>query len=170
LGTGIISTALKQGKAKDSDVQFIMRQMAELNRIPSEIMVRNNAHAATDITGFGLAGHACEIARASNITIRLVAERLPLVPNVIGYSIAGFLPGGLHENRGNFQTSVKAIKPLPQELENLLYDPQTSGGLLISVQEADAQKVLAEIQAAGILTSAIIGEALPRGEKDLEIT
>jgi selenide,water dikinase len=107
LGTGIISTALKRNKANPKDVEFIMKQMIELNKIPSEIMVKHGANAATDITGFALIGHAQEVAENSGVTIRINSRNVPLIPNALEYSREGFIPGGLNDNRDNYRCNVK---------------------------------------------------------------
>lgn len=169
LGTGIISTALKQGKADPDDVGFIMKQMAELNRTASEIMVRYNANAATDITGFALIGHAYEIAENSNATVRIEAEKVQLIPNALEYSKAGFIPGGLNDNKDNYRGRVLFRREIPGELENLFYDPQTSGGLLISIPAEKAEVLLEEIRAAGIEYAAIIGEVVEKQANLIEI-
>jgi selenide,water dikinase len=169
LGTGIISTALKSNKANPQDVEFIMKQMAELNKIPSEIMVKYGANAATDITGFALIGHSQEVAENSGVTIRINSRTVPLIPNALDYSRGGFIPGGLNDNRNNYQPNVKYEREISPELENLLYDPQTSGGLLIFAPPEKAALMLAEIKAAGIEQASIIGEVILQREKLIEI-
>lgn len=169
LGTGIISTALKRNKANPEDVEFIMKQMAELNKIPSEIMVKHGAGAATDITGFALIGHAQEVAEYSGMTIRINAQSVPLIPNALKYSREDFIPGGLNDNRDNYQPNVNYEREIPTELDNLLYDPQTSGGLLIFAPPEKTKLMLAEIKAAGIEKASIIGEVIERREKLIEI-
>ncbi len=168
LGTGIISTALKNSKADDADVEFIMKQMAELNRIPSEIMVRHNANAATDITGFSLIGHLSEMAEASRISIRLNSKEIPLIENVLRYAKDGFIPGGLNDNRFTFQDDVKLEQKFPEEYINVLYDPQTSGGLAICAPPDKTAIMLKEMQSAGI-KAAIIAEVIEKREHYLEV-
>jgi len=168
LGTGIISTALKNSKADDADVEFIMRQMAELNRAPSEIMVKHNANAATDITGFSLIGHLSEMAQASRISIRLNSKEIPLIENVLRYAKEGFIPGGLNDNRFTFQDDVKLEKKFPEEYINVLYDPQTSGGLVICAPPDKTAIMLKEMQSAGV-KAAIIAEVIEKREHYLEV-
>ena len=169
LGTGIISTALKRSKADDSDVEFMMRQMAELNKVGAEIMVRHNADTATDITGFGLIGHSSEVAENSGVTLRLAVDSVPLLNNALKYSQEGCIPGGLNDNRANYSPRVKLSAKISIDQENLYYDPQTSGGLLIFAPEDVSDKILAEIHSAGIAKAAIIGEVIARQNHLIEL-
>jgi selenide,water dikinase len=169
LGTGIISTALKRNKANPEDIEFIMKQMTELNKTPAEIMVKHGAGAATDITGFALIGHSQEVAENSGVTIRINSGNVPLIPNALEYSRQGFIPGGLNDNRSNYQPNVKYESDIPAELENLLYDPQTSGGLLIFARPEKTDLIFKEIKASGIKRASIIGEVVDQREKLIEI-
>ncbi len=169
LGTGIISTALKQNKADQNDVDFIMNLMATLNRTGSEIMVKYNASSATDVTGFGLTGHLLEMARNSSVTARIEAEKLPLIPNALKYSKMGTIPGGLNDNRKTFEGDIKYEREFGKEFSDLFFDPQTSGGLLIAAKPEMAQKILDELHDSGIQEAAIIGEFIEKGDKLIEI-
>lgn len=169
IGTGIISTALKRSKADDADVEFIMKQMAELNRIPAEIMVKHNANAATDVTGFSLLGHLSELAEASGISIRLNSKEIPLIQNALRYSKEGFIPGGLNDNRFTFQDNVKLEHEFPEEYINVLYDPQTSGGLIITAPPDKTALMLDEIRSAGLKAAAVIGEVIEKREHYIEV-
>ena len=137
-GTGVISTALKRGIAKESDVEASLASMMQLNREASECLGGLNVHGCTDVTGFGLIGHAREMARASGVTLEIDPGRLRFLPGAIDYAAQGAIPGGLKNNRGFAECAVGKSRDLPPEVENLLYDPQTSGGLLIALPEADA--------------------------------
>jgi selenide,water dikinase len=129
LGTGIISTALKRGIAAEDHVQASIRSMLTLNSAPSF------AHACTDITGFGLLGHAREMAVGSGVSIEIDVNAAPLLPGALEYARAGAIPGGSKNNREFASSCVHARRDISAELEALLYDPQTSGGLLISSPE-----------------------------------
>ncbi len=168
LGTGIISTALKNNQADETDVEFIMNQMSELNRIAAEIMVRHGANAATDITGFGLIGHMIELSRASIISCKIHSQKVPLIPNALGYA-KGFIPGGLNDNRKTFDKDVDIKIDLDQDLETIFYDPQTSGGLLISAPPEKAEKILQELHSEGIESAAVIGEVTEKQDNYIEI-
>lgn len=144
LGTGVISTALKRGIAKDSDVQAATDSMLTLNRAACEAMLEFDVHGCTDITGFGLIGHAREMALASKATIEIDPRSLQFLPGAVEYARAGAIPGGLKNNREFASGCVEGTS----EFDDLLYDPQTSGGLLISLPEADAAAMERNFQGA----------------------
>jgi selenide,water dikinase len=129
IGTGVIGTALKRGLASEEHVAGSIRSMLTLNGAPDA------AHGCTDITGFGLLGHAREMALASNVTLEIDADAIPLLMGALEYSKAGAIPGGLKNNRDFVSSCVQFDRELPAELEALLYDPQTSGGLLIATAD-----------------------------------
>ena len=146
LGTGILSTALKQGKLDASLTKRLSTQMATLNRAASEAAVAAGARAATDITGFGLLGHACQLADASRVTLHLRPDAHWFLPRVLELAAAGVLPGGLARNRAHYSHSVAleategagGSRELAPGMLDALYDPQTSGGLFVCVPERKA--------------------------------
>jgi selenide, water dikinase len=138
LGTGVISTALKRGMARDADVAASIASMLTLNRRACEAMLQCDVHGCTDVTGFGLIGHAREMALASGVTIEIEVHRLRFLDGALEYARLGAIPGGLKNNREYAACAVDTAGDLPAEVEDLLYDPQTSGGLLITLPEADA--------------------------------
>ena len=127
IGTGVISTALKRGTAAEEHVAASVEWMLKLNRPECE------AHGCTDVTGFGLIGHAREMALASGVTLEIEAESVPLLAGAAEYARQGAIPGGLKNNREFASCAVEMTRAISPELESLLYDPQTSGGLLISL-------------------------------------
>jgi selenide, water dikinase len=141
LGTGVISTALKLGIARDEDVAASIASMLTLNRAACEEMLRGEVHGCTDVTGFGLMGHAREMARASGVTLEIDHARLRFLPGALEYARAGAIPGGLRNNRDFAASCVEMAEGIAPEVEALLYDPQTAGGLLISLPERDAAKL-----------------------------
>jgi selenide,water dikinase len=164
LGTGIVATALKAGRAPDAAVAAATQSMAQLNRIPAVIAARNAVRAATDITGFGLAGHALGVARQSGITLEIRARDLPLLPGALELAPA-FQPGGLKANRAQFGPQVRFAEPAPDaSRQALMFDPQTSGGLLLLVPEANRDAVLEELPHARA-----IGVARPAGEHPIVV-
>jgi selenide,water dikinase len=164
LGTGVISTALKRGVARDADVAASVASMLTLNRKACEAMLKYDVHGCTDVTGFGLIGHAREMALASGITLEIDVDRLQFLPGALEYARLGAIPGGLKNNREFAACVVETARDLPQEVEDLLYDPQTSGGLLITLPEADAAAL------AGVLPAAyMIGRVLPRQTKPIRL-
>ena len=145
LGTGLITTAIKRNRAALEHIQAAIAAMAQLNRRAAEICLTFRVHAMTDVTGFGLAGHASEVAKASQISIQIDHAKLPLLPGTIDYSRQGFCAGGLTSNEQFFGTGVITRPSIPPELRNVLFDPQTSGGLLIFCHPADAASLLSTL-------------------------
>jgi selenide,water dikinase len=150
LGTGVISTALKEGRASAASVEAATESMLTLNRRASEIAQGFKVHAATDITGFGLLGHAREMALGSKVSLVICASRVGLLPEALDYARAGFLPGGLRRNVEFISGCVDFPKSASEEIRNLLYDPQTSGGLLLSVEADDSPRLAAALKQAGV--------------------
>lgn len=166
IGTGIISTALKNGGAPAEAVELITRSMASLNGVASALMQEIGVHACTDITGFGFAGHALQMAKNSRVAFKVDMSALPLFPATADLSLRGFHAGGLGRNRDYYSRSVRFDQDVPQHLRDIVFDPQTSGGLLISVAPSKALRLLQGLKKATIEEAAIIGEVLPepRGE------
>jgi len=141
IGTGVISTALKRGIADAAHVQLSIDSMLRLNKAACEAMIQTDAHGCTDITGFGLMGHAREMALGSKVTLEIDANAVEFLPGALAYAAAGAQPGGLKNNREFASCDVEIQRELPPEVEALLYDPQTAGGLLISVPPEDAARL-----------------------------
>ncbi len=164
LGTGIVATALKAGQAPEAAVAAATRAMSTLNRIPAAVAARNGVRAATDVTGFGLMGHAAGIARESGLTLELRAADLPLLPDVLDLA-PRFQPKGLRSNRERYLESVAVEDAVARgPIEPLLYDPQTSGGLLLLVPAEALGSVLAELPSARH-----VGRARPSGRHPLRV-
>jgi selenide,water dikinase len=163
LGTGVISTAIKRGEARPSWIDAATRSMTTLNGKAAEIAGRFKVHAATDITGFGLIGHLREVAKGSSMSVRLHSARVPVLEGAEDCVRAGFIPGGLNANRDFAECQVGYEGEIPQEIKTLLFDPQTAGGLLLSVAAKDAQALESQLKTAG-LPAAEIGEVLPAGK------
>ena len=160
LGTGVVSTALKRGIASEEHVEASIQSMLTLNRLACDAMLRFDVHGCTDVTGFGLIGHAREMALASNVTLEIATDQLRFLPGAVDYARQGALPGGLKNNRDFASCAVEALRELPREIEDLLYDPQTSGGLLIALPDADAAELERFLEGAYR-----IGRVLERQEK-----
>ena len=143
LGTGIVATALKRGIAAPEHVQASIDSMLQLNARAWEALHDLEVHAMTDITGFGLIGHAREMAQASNTTLEIESGAARWLPGALEYSRHGAIPAGLKNNREFAACAVEITRPLAHEVENLLYDPQTSGGLLVALPDAAAEVFLA---------------------------
>ncbi len=160
IGTGIIATALKAEMASKEAVHKMVESMTTLNRRASELMKGYDAHACTDITGFGLIGHALEMAKASEIQMVIHSEKVPIFSEALDYAKQGLIPGGAYSNRRYFSCHVEVDSRIPEILIDLFYDPQTSGGLLISLPPENAQKLVEALRMEGSFQSSIIGEVI----------
>lgn len=160
LGTGIINTAIKGALASPEIIDVVTRLMAQLNRIPAEVMPGYTVHACTDITGFGLLGHLTEMARGSGCSIRLLADSIPLLPETLDYASMGLVPAGAYNNRDFYQHIVRFEATVDPFLKEVLFDPQTSGGLLICIIPHEADEFLAALKKRGISEAAVIGEVV----------
>jgi selenide,water dikinase len=165
LGTGIIGTALKGEMASQEAVKTITESMTTLNNVAYEVMVEVGVNACTDITGFGLLGHAMEMAIASDVGIAIKSQSVPLFPEAEEYAKMGLVPGGTARNREFCSCRVEISGDISNEKMDILYDAQTSGGLFISVEGEKAQRLLEQLHAKGVKLAAIIGEVIeePKG-------
>lgn len=160
IGTGVISTAIKRMAANQAHVDAAIESMLELNQRACEAMLEFDVHGCTDVSGFGLIGHAREMALGSNVTIEIQSGRVRFLPGAVEYARGGAVPAGLKNNREFASSVVEGESPV----DDLLYDPQTSGGLLISLPEADAAALERALPSAYV-----IGRVLPPGEKAIRI-
>lgn len=165
LGTGVISTAAKQGRANANDLTAAIDSMLELNRAAAEALDGLKPHACTDVTGFGLLGHLKEMCAGGEITAEIHTSRIPLLPGALTYSEEKMHSGGLRANREFTSGVVESWAGIGPALEALLYDPQTSGGLLVAVDSDDAIEAI--IRHRGFHR---IGKVLPAGEKAIRLT
>jgi len=159
LGTGVVNTAVKRERASAAAAEAAIASMTALNRRAMELL-EGEVHACTDITGFGLLGHACEMIEGAPVGFCLDADRIPLLPEALAYAEAGLKPGGLGRNR-EFRAPLVDLDPaVPPALADLLYDPQTSGGLFAAVPASRASALLEAMRGAGI-EAAEVGEVVP---------
>jgi len=164
IGTGVIATALKRGLAAAAHVEASTASMLALNRRAAEAIEDLEAHAVTDVTGFGLLGHAREMALAGEVTLEIHSGEVPLLPGVLDYARQGALAGGLKNNREFVSCAVETVRELPEELVNLLYDPQTSGGLLIALPEEEAGRLVQRLEGARR-----VGRVVARGQAPIRL-
>lgn len=167
LGSGIYSTALKKDKLSEDDERSFYSVMTALNRTASEAMKAFDAHACTDVTGFGLLGHALEMAESSDVAIAFDVENVPALPRALEFAEKGYLTGGGGSNREFVKDKLALSGTLSPAKEMLLYDPQTSGGLLVAITADKAEPYLEAIRDSGVGDAAIIGEVLPFEDKRL---
>jgi selenide,water dikinase len=166
LGTGIINTAIKGGLASREIIDTATRLMATLNREAADVMSLYPVRACTDITGFGLIGHLAEMIIETGIGIRLHSEMIPIIPEALEYAGIGLVPAGTYNNR-EFRKSMTEFGPsVDRFTQDVLFDPQTSGGLLICVDGGRADQLLRDLKREGIEQAAVIGEVVSgSGEK-----
>lgn len=159
LGTGIMTTALKAGLVDEKTKTKLTEQMAKLNDKAAEVMVSLGAHACTDITGFGLIGHACEMAENSGVAIELYLDKVPFIREVMQFAQMGLIPEGMYANE-EFRAHMVEGSQADEDLMAILYDPQTSGGLFIAVSPEKADKMVEQIRQAGDEQAAIVGQVI----------
>jgi selenide,water dikinase len=160
LGTGIISTAIKGGLASREITDQVTRSMAALNKTAADVMTDYPVHACTDISGFGFLGHLSEMVVGSGYGVRVAASRVPLFPETLQYAAMGLIPAGAYRNRDFRLFMVDFASSVDRALQDVLFDPQTSGGLLICVAPEIAEELLKDLKAKGIKDAAIVGEVV----------
>lgn len=146
LGTGIINTAIKAGLATGKVIEYVTQLMATLNREAAEIMRPYPVHACTDITGFGLLGHMAEMISDLEMGIEIFRERIPIIPEALEFAAMGLVPGGAFKNREFREPMVDFAASLDKVFSDILFDPQTSGGLLVGVAKEAAAELLRQLQ------------------------
>ncbi len=169
LGTGVISTAIKKGVAERAWVDAAIQSMTTLNKRAAELISDGEfgVHAMTDVTGFGLIGHARELAFASDVALRLYVSKIPLIEGAIQCVRNGHIPGGLTNNRDFAECQVQYDEGISEDVKALLFDPQTAGGLLVST--TDGSRLSEALNTAGI-PAAQVGAVLPNSKPRIQIT
>ncbi len=157
LGIGLISSAMKKGLADKEMAAKALEQMACLNKASAEAVLDLDIHAATDITGFGLMGHGCEMAEGSGLSLHLDVEALPLCAGALDFAAQGLLSGGARRGQDNLKDRFQAADGLDPILLGLLFDAETSGGLLLALPESQAEKAQQRLRDAGSLSHQVVG-------------
>lgn len=160
LGTGIINTAIKGKQASEEIIEKVTLLMATLNSNAAEVMAKYPVHACTDITGFGLLGHLSEMVDGSGLGIELRADRIPIISEAFEYAGMGLIPAGAYRNREFREQMIEFSTFVKRSLQDILFDPQTSGGLLICVDRESAADLLDGLKKKGIDSPALIGEVV----------
>jgi selenide,water dikinase len=170
LGTGVISTAIKQSKAEPAWIEAATKSMTTLNKLAAEVAAElgSDAHAATDITGFGFVGHTREMALASNVGVKIDSARIPMLPGAMESVRAGCVPRGLRSNREFAECVVQFGPSVDETTKTLLFDPQTAGGLLLSMSASAADRFLTALHKRGGAAT-LVGEVLPRTDPLIRI-
>ena len=160
LGTGIVNTAIKAGMASVDLTNKVTRMMAALNRDAAGILSNFNISACTDVTGFGLLGHLAEMVCGSGMSVRIFSEQVPLIPESLEFAAMGLIPAGAYKNREFREAMIEFSETVVRSRQDVLVDPQTSGGLLMAVDGYQSDKLVAALKDAGIGDAALIGEIL----------
>lgn len=160
IGTGIIATAIKAGLASLESSEAMELSMCALNKISSEVAVGFGLKACTDVTGFGLAGHLTEMARGAQCRLVIYSGRVPILTGALDYASMGLVPAGAHNNRKFFSTWVRVGEDVNLEVSDLMFDPQTSGGLLLGCCAAKTEALMAILKEKGENFAEIIGEVI----------
>ena len=165
VGTGIVSTAAKVDMASKEACEEAIKVMTTLNRLPKEIMDNYPVHACTDVTGFGLLGHGIEMAEPSEVSFELYADEIPYVTESISLAEMGMIPEGAYKNKKYFDSKVD-LSGVKEVYGDLLFDPQTSGGLLYAVEAKYGEEIIKALKGSSLATEvAIIGKVVPKKEK-----
>lgn len=170
LGTGIITTANMIEKLPDKLMKQVSRSMAALNKTAADVMVEVGVNAAKDVTGFGLVGHASEIARMSDVTMRISVSKLSIFKEAEEFARQNIMAGGSFSNKDYYSQFVKTEAGIPQEIIDICFDAQTSGGLLMSVDKRKADKMIKQLHKQGVREAVIIGEVVHKQAKAILLT
>jgi selenide, water dikinase len=160
LGTGIVNTAIKGNLASGDITRKVIAIMAALNRTAAVVMREYPVHACTDITGFGLLGHLAEMMQGTNLGLKIMLEKVPIIDVALGFAAMGMVPGGTHKNRSFRAALVDIDEGVDPAMQDILYDPQTSGGLCIAVEPTSADGLVEHLHSEGVEHAAIIGEVV----------
>lgn len=160
LGTGVLATAVKGNLASKKAIKKLIEVTTTLNARAAEVMRSFHVHACTDVTGFGLAGHLLELARASKKEIVLWSHKVPVIPEALDYAAMGLIPAGSYANKYFCESLVEIDKSIPTLTLDMLFDAQTSGGLIISLPETEATDCWQKLQCEGVKEAAIIGQVV----------
>ncbi len=170
LGTGLISTAAKVDMAKAEHMNAAVESMRRLNDLPLKLddISKSYIHACTDVTGFGLAGHLFNMLSSKGLSAEIYTKRLPVIPGALEYAEEGFVPGGGYRNRKLYAPQIGGLDEISPAEAELLFDPQTSGGLLLAVHPEESEMILAACRASGWHDAAAIGRLI-RGDGEIAV-
>ncbi len=160
LGVGIMTTAIKGGLASGAEAAAVIAVMTRLNKDAAEVMAEAGASACTDITGFGFLGHASELAAASQVSLSIQAGSVPVLPSALGYAAMGIIPAGAYANRDYLAGKITFAPGVRETTQDILFDPQTSGGLLMALPAAAVPAAIAALRERGINDAALVGNVV----------
>ncbi|GKZ04959.1 selenide, water dikinase [Paraclostridium bifermentans] len=168
IGVGILNTAMKEGLVDEETSKIVVETMVHLNKYAAMSFDNIKVNSVTDITGFGLLGHALEMAKASDVSMELNANEIPILNGAIDMAKMGIIPAGMYRNKQYISSDVK-LENIEEAMEDILYDPQTSGGLLISVESNLADILVEDMKKNGSIEAKIIGTVVDKKEKYITV-
>jgi selenide,water dikinase len=169
LGIGVLNTAIKADLTDESTYKKAVDVMSYLNKDACEAMMKVGINGCTDITGFGILGHGFEMAEASNVSLEIWSDYIPIIKESIDFAKMGIIPAGAYNNEGYIGTHVRFAESIKQEIKDIMYDPQTSGGLLISVPEERFDKLMEELRIRNKTDFNVIGKVKAKGKYSIEV-
>lgn len=169
LGIGILNTAIKADMLDEAAYSKAVKNMAYLNKDACEAMIEVGVNGCTDITGFGFLGHAFELADASSVSLEIWSDYLPIIKESIELAKMGIIPAGMYNNEGYLREHVDFDQGIKQELKDIMYDPQTSGGLLISVPEEKFEKLMDELRLRNKTDFNVVGKVIEKGKYAIKV-
>lgn len=168
IGVGILNTAMKENLVDKSIGDKVVEVMIHLNKYAAMSFDKIDVNSVTDITGFGLLGHALEMAKASNVSIEIDSKEVPILDGAVDMASMGVIPAGMYRNKGYISKDVELIN-IETAIEDILYDPQTSGGLLISVKAELAEELITDMKLNGSIEAKVIGSVKSKREKYITV-
>ena len=169
LGSGILNTAIKADMASKEQYDMAVKTMATLNKYAFEALSGLNISSCTDITGFGFIGHAYEMAKGSGVSLEIYSDRIPIIEGAGEFAGLGIIPMGMYSNKNYVKDNVKVDEDIEEVTEDLLYDPQTSGGLLVAIDEDDVEKALENLSANTDNEFAVVGKVISKEDEAIYI-
>lgn len=169
IGVGVLNTAMKEGLVEEELSKKVIETMVHLNKYAAMSFDNIEVNSVTDITGFGLLGHVLEMAKASNVTIEIESKEVPVLEGAEEMAKMGIIPAGMYRNKDYVSKDVEVDKSIDSSLEDILYDPQTSGGLLVSVKSEFADELVKDMKKNGSIEAKIIGSVMEKGDKYINV-
>ncbi|ABR48478.1 selenide, water dikinase [Alkaliphilus metalliredigens QYMF] len=164
IGTGVLNTAIKVDMVDESQYEDAVKVMVTLNKYGMEALKDFNISACTDITGFGLLGHAYEMAKGSHVSLEIYSDQVPFIAGVKEFARMGIIPGGMYANKKHIEKDVNVNGDVEEVIMDLLYDPQTSGGLLVSIAEEQVEEAIEKLTELNLTEFAVIGKVVEKDE------